>query len=184
MDPGLHAKYEKHRDLLFFTLTNVSNEILRQSRSGFAFRYWASEEEIVIFHWGDCDRAEELAEAINVGLYATLGARFDIGIGSANYFPQDLQHAYRQAKTALQQRNVAPSEDRIYVLGATAKSRNGKERNTMSEIQKYIEAHYNTDLSLMQIAGKFYLSREYISRKFKQNFCVVVDYNSKRTNSN
>lgn len=40
----------------------------------------------------------------------------------------------------------------------------------MSEIARYMDAHYQEDLSLRQIAARFYLSREYISRKFKQQF--------------
>lgn len=40
----------------------------------------------------------------------------------------------------------------------------------MSEIARYMDAHYQEDLSLQQIAARFYLSREYISRKFKQQF--------------
>src|SRR5690606_16877774 len=41
-DEQIQVKYNNHRDLLFFTLTNICNELLGQPRSGFAFRYWAS----------------------------------------------------------------------------------------------------------------------------------------------
>ncbi|MGF9700328.1 response regulator transcription factor [Paenibacillus sp. MABNR03] len=40
----------------------------------------------------------------------------------------------------------------------------------MTDIARYTDAHYQEDLSLQQIAARFYLSREYISRKFKQQF--------------
>ncbi|WP_138494476.1 helix-turn-helix domain-containing protein [Paenibacillus pinistramenti] len=36
------------------------------------------------------------------------------------------------------------------------------------QIKKYVEAHHREDLSLQDIASQFFLSREYISRKFKQ----------------
>ncbi|MEC0171779.1 response regulator transcription factor [Paenibacillus graminis] len=47
-----------------------------------------------------------------------------------------------------------------------------KERNPMTEIVKYIEQNYPSDLSLQEVAGKFYVSREYISRKFKQEYGI------------
>lgn len=43
-----------------------------------------------------------------------------------------------------------------------------KERNPMTEIIRYIEQNYPSDLSLQEVAGKFQVSREYISRRFKQ----------------
>lgn len=43
-----------------------------------------------------------------------------------------------------------------------------KERNPMAEIIRYIGQNYPSDLSLQEVAGKFQVSREYISRRFKQ----------------
>lgn len=52
-----------------------------------------------------------------------------------------------------------------------------KNYNTMYEIAKYMENHYHENLTLQDIANQFYLSREYISRKFKQEFNVnLSDY--------
>lgn len=47
-----------------------------------------------------------------------------------------------------------------------------KENNPMAEIVKYIEQNYSSDLSLQEVAGKFYVSREYVSRKFKQEYGI------------
>ncbi|KIL41862.1 histidine kinase [Gordoniibacillus kamchatkensis] len=47
-----------------------------------------------------------------------------------------------------------------------------KEKSSMRDIAKYIETHYREELSLHDIAARFFLSREYISRKFKQEFGV------------
>lgn len=47
-----------------------------------------------------------------------------------------------------------------------------KEKSGIREIAKYIETHYKEELSLHDIAARFFLSREYISRKFKQEFGV------------
>ncbi|MBC8079228.1 MAG: response regulator [Gorillibacterium sp.] len=45
-----------------------------------------------------------------------------------------------------------------------------KEQHVIWRIEKYIRNHYQSDLSLQEIAERFFLSREYISRRFKQEF--------------
>jgi len=45
-----------------------------------------------------------------------------------------------------------------------------QDEHTIFEIVKYIEANYAEDITLQDLADRFYLSREYISRKFKQQF--------------
>lgn len=45
-----------------------------------------------------------------------------------------------------------------------------KDDHVIYEVAKYIQNHYHHELALQDIAGRFYLSREYISRKFKQVF--------------
>ncbi|MGM0878026.1 MAG: response regulator transcription factor [Bacillota bacterium] len=51
-----------------------------------------------------------------------------------------------------------------------------KEKNSIQEIESFIRKNYEKDITLQDIADRFYLSREYISRKFKQ------DYNETITN--
>ncbi|UQZ34947.1 DNA-binding response regulator [Paenibacillus sp. PK3_47] len=52
-----------------------------------------------------------------------------------------------------------------------------KERNPITDIVKYIDQNYQSDLSLQEVAGKFYVSREYVSRKFKQEYGInFTDY--------
>ncbi|EXX89496.1 hypothetical protein BG53_15580 [Paenibacillus darwinianus] len=46
--------------------------------------------------------------------------------------------------------------------------RKRSERSVIAEILQYIDQHLDKDLSLFNVAGRFYLSREYISRRFKQ----------------
>ncbi len=48
------------------------------------------------------------------------------------------------------------------------KGQPAKELNTIEEIAYYIQNHYSEEISLQEFSEKFYLSREYISRKFKQ----------------
>lgn len=45
-----------------------------------------------------------------------------------------------------------------------------EDRHVIYEIAQYLREHAREDISLQDIADRFYLSREYISRKFKQEF--------------
>lgn len=52
--------------------------------------------------------------------------------------------------------------------------------NAMHEIARYLEMNYNQDISLMDISTRFHLNREYISRRFKQEFQeTIVDFVSR-----
>lgn len=47
----------------------------------------------------------------------------------------------------------------------------------MLEVQKYIKMHYTQQIRQQEIADYFFISKEYLSRKFKQEFQVsMVDY--------
>ncbi|WP_342549451.1 response regulator [Paenibacillus sp. FSL P2-0089] len=52
----------------------------------------------------------------------------------------------------------------------TLKESRLQENNAIYEIKRYIDQHYMDNLTLQQIAGEFFLSREYVSRRFKQVF--------------
>jgi two-component system, response regulator YesN len=53
-------------------------------------------------------------------------------------------------------------------------------KNNMGKIEAYIRANYQQDIHLQEIADRFFLSREYISRKFKQEFHeTITDYLTK-----
>jgi two-component system response regulator YesN len=45
-----------------------------------------------------------------------------------------------------------------------------KNQNVIYEIKAFVDSHYNQNLMLQEIADQFFISREYISRKFKQEF--------------
>lgn len=58
--------------------------------------------------------------------------------------------------------------------------KHSKDSFFVQDIAAYIERHYQEEISLQDIAAKFYLSREYIARKFKQAYGVtVLDYVSR-----
>lgn len=45
-----------------------------------------------------------------------------------------------------------------------------EDSHVIFEIAKYIQTHYNEEIALQDISNQFFLSREYISRKFKREF--------------
>ncbi|GIO42896.1 response regulator transcription factor [Paenibacillus apis] len=55
-----------------------------------------------------------------------------------------------------------------------------RDKDTISEIVHYIEQNYQSNIALQDIAAQFYVSREYVSRKFKQTFGInFSDYLAK-----
>ncbi|PEL13561.1 response regulator [Bacillus sp. AFS017336] len=57
------------------------------------------------------------------------------------------------------------------------KNQTNQELNSIEAIANYIQQNYAEEISLQEFSEKFYLSREYISRKFKQIYSVnISDY--------
>ncbi|OME88801.1 MULTISPECIES: response regulator [Paenibacillus] len=63
---------------------------------------------------------------------------------------------------------------RLYAASRVLTQIHSKDNHIIHDIARYLEQHYHEEISLQQIAGKFFLSREYISRKFKQEFGVTL----------
>lgn len=57
-------------------------------------------------------------------------------------------------------------------LSQAITERQTHENRTMLDIIKYIDHHYPEDISLQDIANHLFVSREYVSRKFKQEFGI------------
>lgn len=52
-----------------------------------------------------------------------------------------------------------------------------QESSSMCRIEEYLRANYQQEITLQEIADRFYLSREHISRKFKQEYHeTITDY--------
>ncbi|KAF0815673.1 MULTISPECIES: response regulator transcription factor [unclassified Cytobacillus] len=49
-----------------------------------------------------------------------------------------------------------------------------RELNVIQQIEQFLLESYNKDINLQEIADRFYLSREYISRKFKQEYQATI----------
>ncbi|WP_438446625.1 response regulator [Gorillibacterium sp. sgz5001074] len=282
----LRRKFSSGMDLLYFSLTNICNEVLNERQSGYAFRHWGGSGYIVLLYWRHAEGVPDDIRRIHESIYRTLKGRFDFGLGGSKPFPGGVGAAYREAVQALRSRNLLkrtgwihqPVQDpaasrkplafgeyeerlRLAIRSASqeqilmavgmwfqslerltaispdqyelwtreyglfqarwAKELFGEEqgelpeewlapihpepplhddgtlslvvwqdrlirslrtiaeqyrrqqqedRHVIFDIAKYIEAHYREEITLQDIADRFFLSREYISRKFKQEF--------------
>lgn len=292
MNAVLKKKFDANSDLLFFSITNICNEILRDGRRGVAYRYWNSEGEIILLLFGSDESWSRILSDIQRGMASVLRSSFDIGVSRVQPFPNGLPAAYKDARTALRRRNLLSKEKQVYLvpdpllplqpvlsfsnyseqlrlavqsgsdeqigkavedwINAVSKldiitleqlelwwseynvmrsrwlvewfgektpvlktwlnsspftipsdeagslsvplwtkrltesltelskhllEHQHRDQNVIYEIAKYIQNHYHQDITLQEIANHFYLSREYISRKFKQEFKVnLSDY--------
>jgi two-component system response regulator YesN len=62
-------------------------------------------------------------------------------------------------------------------LSQSIVQRQAQEKAKMSDIAAFIEQNYQAELSLQDIAKRFFVSREYVSRKFKQEYGInITDY--------
>ncbi|WP_373229883.1 response regulator [Cohnella sp.] len=104
--PSIRKKFQAGWDLLYFSLTNICNEFLRRQGSGFAFRYWGEENEIVIIYWKNNEPAEAILTEINEGIFRALNVKLAFGIGETTLFPEQLHLSYRQARSNIRHRNL------------------------------------------------------------------------------
>ncbi len=209
----LWLRYAGRADLLFFTLANVSNEVLGHGRDGYAFRNLGREREMAIFFWAGAAHAGEKLSRMNAGLAGVLGEPLHFGLGGcADGLAEGLRASYLQAEEALNRRqavqagtagtfaargsahysggagaagmhidaaNAADSgpEDGEYIHAFEGGPAGAAGAGVMEDIAAYIREHYREDLTLQDLADRFFLSREYISRRFKREFGEnVFDY--------
>ncbi|MCM2606969.1 helix-turn-helix transcriptional regulator [Rossellomorea marisflavi] len=68
-------------------------------------------------------------------------------------------------------------KDFLELIDCLSNIRYQKEKNPMQEVEQFLKKHYVEEVSLQEIADRFFLSREYISRRFKQEYGVTItDY--------
>ncbi|MCA1030934.1 response regulator [Bacillus timonensis] len=272
---AVFSHFSHDRDLTYFTLLNIINEIVVENRIGIAFRNLSNKGEIVIIYWASQDRINEYMERIYKAIEEVVGHACVFAIGNRSTFPTELYFSYMSAVEVIQNRNLLDYRnpkiydqsfiedkgittiidythdievaiqsgdmkefqslfrkvlDHQYVsikqllhwekeyevlkghwlqkyeiqqgmkslaieqffdkkgdfqfadyvnekkqeveffLKQIQNSQFSKERNVICEIAEYIQHNYDKDLKLQEISERFYLSREYISRKFKQQY--------------
>ncbi|RXZ02349.1 response regulator [Fictibacillus sp. S7] len=288
LDGKTIKSFQGDRDLAYFTILNVINEILMDCDCGIGFRYLSSKGEIVLIFWNKLDQIEERLSEIHQTLKRVLNRSCPIAIGEAVTGTAGLLQSYQHAKQVLLSSNLLErKEKRVYGpdtvqvispkslmsyssdieggmmagrieafddliedvtndftengylslkqllhfeneyqvisntwfkhynipigssesiekridpyfdAGGTFNLEDYKKRirreisvflkkvkkaskqkgNIIHEIEKYLQSHFDRDVKLQEISDHFYISREYISRKFKQELNVnISDY--------
>jgi two-component system response regulator YesN len=275
-------RFQGDRDLAYFTILNVINEVLNDKEWGIGFRYLSNKGEVVIIFWDELSQSGKLLKNIYTSLMSSLNISCPMALGKIVDQSSSLMDSYRHAKHLLLSSNVltemgervftkevekqAPlinlmdyssqieqavqtgepdvfeeiitnmlskcRENRFLSLGQLlhfekeyqvmshrwlkkyevpysgteqtekqidpffneygmfqleqyvkrkqreialflkiVKRRSlQKNKNVIEEIEQYLQSNFDRDVKLQEIADRFYLSREYISRKFKQEF--------------
>jgi two-component system, response regulator YesN len=277
------------RDLAYFTVLNVVNEIMMEKQCGIGFRYLSNKGEVVIIFWDRFDELEDILVHIYQSLHSTMSIACPIALGKMVEESSQLKGSYREARKVLVGRNLLEHKAcKVYVekvvpdkplkslmdysssidlaiqageieafgelidqvradftenhylsvkqllqfeneylllsnrwykankleakvsedvegrvdsffdvdgnfrldeyeakkkreihlfLRKIKKKASRKKTNIIEDIEAYLQANFDRDVKLQEISEHFYISREYISRKFKQEFKVnISDY--------
>ncbi|MGG1676128.1 response regulator [Neobacillus sp. NRS-1170] len=280
--------FQGDRDLAYFTILNVINEILKENECGIGFRYLSNKGEIVIIFWNKFDLIDELLGRIYKSVRNAMDISCPIAIGKPVNKSFKLIDSYQHAKQVLLNSNILNKTTRVFqqnilqsdalrnlmayssnielavqageieafddvinqivndftengylslnqllhfeneylvisrkwfksynltlkvteniekrvdlffdqngtfqlekfierkrreislFLKKVKRSTKEKQSNIIYDIEKYLQANFDRDVKLQEISEHFYISREYISRKFKQEFNVnITDY--------
>lgn len=121
---------------------------------------WTKEWNTMQRHWSDSDLASN-----HKGLENSENDQPSISLPLDEYGLLSREYWRRQIVSRLS----AASKTLIHA--------HSKDIHLIHNIAKHLEQHYSEEISLQDISSRFFLSREYISRKFKQEFGVtVLDY--------
>jgi two-component system, response regulator YesN len=289
----IHGKaieaFHGDRDLAYFSILNVINEIMLENECGIGFRFLSSKGEVVIIFWNKFEQIEKLLHQLYRVLRRTMNISCPIVLGKQVKKSSSLMDSYLHAKQIFFDTNILDKiENRIYMqenptapvlrnlmdysanidlavqvgtmdgfdevidqittdfteghflpvkqllhleneylvisnrwfkhynlsikaaediqkrldlffnqngafmldeyikrkkreiaifLKKVKKSTLQKNSNIIYDIEKYLQANFDRDVKLQEISEHFYISREYISRKFKQEFNVnISDY--------
>jgi len=273
--------FQGDRDLAYFSILNVINEILMEYECGIGFRYLSKKGQIVIIFWDKFEQIKNILVRIYRTLWDVMDISCPIAVGKLVNSSTKLIDSYQQAREVLLNRNILiDSESRVFInsqqsstivkslmsyapgielavktgeIGAfeelinqiagdftennylsprqllnlqneymvisnkwfkyynfsfkepdgieesvelffdsngTFKLEEYKKRikreiniflkkvkkskapknNIINDIEKYLQENFDRDVKLKEISDHFYISREYISRKFKQVF--------------
>jgi len=276
ISPNIIEKFDGDKNLAFFTLLNISNEIVRSKQRGFCFRNVNEENEIVVLLWNSKNEIEILKKIqMEIYKFSSINVLFSVGkplssikeaynsarktlfkhnmiecpksgnivcyqditsgpllhlfdfaedikwaIQSSNieqmeeiiqkiFYILESKHvlSYEQVRVWEEQFEILrknwlkeynTNEDVTFYKGTNYWDEKGlfsfdkfkaekrkefyelihqlndvrykKETSSIQEIEAFLRKNYEKDITLQEIAERFFLSREYISRKFKQEY--------------
>ncbi|MFT8322167.1 MAG: response regulator, partial [Bacillus sp. (in: firmicutes)] len=108
--------FRNDRDLTYFSILNVINEILIKRNIGIAFRYLSNKGEIVIIYWADRKVITESLIQIYESLVQLLEVSCPICLGVPVMDSSMLKKSYDEAKQLLLDSNILEKRDiRVYL---------------------------------------------------------------------
>ncbi len=151
-------RFASNLDLLTFSIANIANEFVAGRQCGYAFRNWNAANELVILSWKDLNNLPELLHSVNQGIYRTYNVRFHFGVGNVASFPESLQQSYKEAKTALNERNLLSSESWIHKFNDL----------TVSAMQSLPFHHYQEDIRIALMSNNHKQITAAVSKWFEE----------------
>jgi len=134
----LLERFHGDLQLTSFVLANVCNEVISPQRSGFAFRYWLADTDIVVLFWAGVDEAERWVRQMNESIQRAYGIQLDIGLSQIHAFPAQLPRAFRQAQQGLSERNILQKHDRIHLYRGAYDDGHAKAESVLpQELEKF-----------------------------------------------
>lgn len=130
MEQSIRERFAYRLDLLYFSLINICNEILERKQAGTAFRNWTNDSEIIILLWNHLSDTESIISQVSRSMRETLRAEFDFGVGRQKHFPEQLHESYKEARSALRNRNLLEKGSRITIYEQHSEERPGALRLT------------------------------------------------------
>ncbi|TYR78982.1 response regulator [Priestia megaterium] len=114
VDEAIIQSFAGDRDLAYFSILNVANELLEEKENGVAFRYLSSKGEIIIIFWDQFDEVTGLLQRLNETIAKALDVHCRIAKGSIVSSIDQLMNSYTSAKQVLLLSNIL-DEKRVKV---------------------------------------------------------------------
>lgn len=113
---GHHVRVQSanNNEALISSILSICNDYLRPVRQGVAFQNWNTRGEIAMLFWDGLGNVEEIISRIDTSINQTLNTSFHVGISQVMPFPLQLYKAYKQAVSALKERNLLDRLTRIH----------------------------------------------------------------------
>lgn len=130
-----------------------------------------ADEFIVALRDADGDM-EELSYRLLLSLKDFTGLGIVIGVSDHHYAESEYPDAYEESRTAILSQNSSKNKVALY---SSLTSGSGKE--LIPEIARYIDAHYDEELSLQTLSELFHMDSGYLSKLFKrEKDCNLIHY--------
>ncbi|AKG37320.1 response regulator [Paenibacillus durus] len=145
--------------LLYFYHTHSADTYINPLAEEMMAQEWGN---AFVLQNGDCIGLVISSRGSKLSIEQWISNHFDIPVRLVSGDPltslHDLPNAYQSAKKAMELQNFRT----IHRLSDLDDARR------MNDIVTYLEEHYTEELSLDKLANRFFLSREHICRRFKQ----------------